>query len=71
MADDKKFRWHLTTSNHWATNQTFRGYTGAIVYVAGTGYTLTITGSGAPGAGAFTTLKLAKNSFRKFLHTKP
>lgn len=70
MADQReKFRWHRVGSASWHTNQVFRGYSGVIDYVVGTGYTLTTTPSGAP-TGPYTTLKNAKNAFRKFLHTK-
>lgn len=68
---DNKFTIWKTGATSWATERAHRGYTCAIAYAALTGYTLTITGSGAPAAAPYPTLRNAKNAFRKFLHDKP
>lgn len=61
--------WAMTSTNNWAS-PSHRGYTGAIAYAAGVGYTLTITGSGAPAPAVYPTLRLAKVTYSKFLRTK-
>lgn len=74
MSEDMKYHWEATASDSdgytaWATRRAHRGYTGAIAF-ASNEYTLTITGSGAPAAAAYPTLRNAKNAFRKFLLEK-
>ncbi len=71
MSTTDKFRFFRTGSTTWATPTTHRGYTALITYLSGTGYTLAITGSGAPSNATYPTLRNAKNAFRKFLHNKP
>lgn len=65
------FKFFLTAVNTWATPHSYRGFTAGIAYVSGTGYTLTITGSGAPAPATYATLRNAENAFRKFLLDKP
>ncbi len=66
-----KYTWFRTASaTQWNTARAHRGYTGQIV-LASSVYTLTITGTGAPAAAPYPTLKNAKNAFRKFLTAKP
>jgi CspA family cold shock protein len=69
MGRTMKQNWTKTADNTWSCTA-HRGYTAQVVYSAGVGYTLTITGTGAPAAVAYTTLKLAKAAFSKFLRTK-
>lgn len=67
-----KYTWILDGSaTQWKTWRGHRGYTGAIVRTGDAVYQLTITGSGAPAAAPYKTLKNAKNAFRKFLTAKP
>lgn len=68
-ADDITWFRNGSVSN-WATARAHRGYTAAIVLVGPT-YTLTITGSGAPGPVGYATLRNAKDAFRHFLLDKP
>lgn len=64
-----KQNWNKTAADTYDC-AAHRGYTAQVVYAAGVGYTLTITGSGAPAAAAYDTLKLAKSAFSKFLRAK-
>lgn len=64
-----KQNWNKTSNTTYATNETHRGYT-AIITIVSTGYSLAITGTGAPGAAIYATLKLAKSAFAKYLRAK-
>lgn len=65
----EKVNWNRTGDAQWTSN-TERAYSAVVDFTAPGTYTLTITGSGAPAAADYATLRLAKNAFRKFLTTK-
>ncbi len=74
MSEDMKYHWEATASDAtgytaWATRRAHRGYTAVIAFAANV-YTLTITGSGAPAAAPYNTLRNAKNAFRTFMLDK-
>lgn len=65
---EKKFRWHESAVNQWQTNaKRTLGYVGQIDF-DGTSYILSVSPGGY--TSTWTTRKLAKNDFRKFLHDK-
>jgi hypothetical protein len=67
-----KYTWKRNASEtEWVTWRSHRGYTGSITRTGGAAYELTITGTGAPAAASYPSLKRAKNAFRKFLTAKP
>jgi hypothetical protein len=71
--NDDKIGWRKQSNTIWATHNK-RGFVGSIEYITprdADPYRLTITGTGAPAAADYKTLRLAKNAFRKFLHSKP
>lgn len=71
MADQEYFKFYKTSATTWATPHQHRGYTAVITYLAGTGYTLVVTGAAPPADATYPTLRNAKNAFRKFMHTIP
>lgn len=67
-----KYTWIRNGSEtQWVTWRSHRGYTGQIDRTGQAAYQLTITGTGAPGAVSYATLKAAKNAYRVFLNAKP
>lgn len=72
--DKQKYRWFHSTTTTWTSETVTRdtNYTGVITYnplaAYGQAYSLSIN-SGAY-TSAWQSLKLAKDDFRKFLHTK-
>lgn len=69
MGQLSKYKFNVGVKNQWIARPQV-GYTAAIVYVSGTGFTLTITGSSAPAAVAYPTLKAAKNAWRDFVRVR-
>jgi hypothetical protein len=66
-----KHNWSKTSATTWeAGPNKSDDYTGEIEYLAGTGYTLTITGPDAPAPTAYTTRGNAKSAYRMFLLDK-
>lgn len=61
-----KQNWNKQNDGTYATPEAHRGFTAVIDGSSGQ-YVLTITGSGAPSATTWATLKLAKASFSEFL----
>lgn len=68
MSDAReKYRWKITGAGAWSTWNSHKTYSATIAYGSGV-YTLVIS----PGSvtTTHTSLKAAKGTFRKYLHTK-
>jgi hypothetical protein len=73
MSHNERIVWNKTASNIWQTKEAKRLglYVGTITYTNGPGTEFALVITPGPVNSSHKTLRLAKNTFRKFLRDKP